>query len=118
MFLRKPLHKYLLWGVCVFGFLAIISSFFEDGSSNGSASQSKSTTTSIPPTTTTIENREYTVQPGDSMYKIAQKFNLSAPELVRINNLKTPDRVPVGTVLKLPASTGFVPIGATTTMQP
>lgn len=118
MFLRKPLHKYLLWGVCVFGLLAIISSFFEGGSSSDSANNASTTVSTLPPTTTTIEDREYTVQPGDSLYKIAEKFNLSAPELVRLNNIKTPDRVPVGTVLKLPASAGFVPIGATTTMPP
>ena len=117
MFLHKPLHKYLLWGVCLFGFLTIISNLVESDS-GGSANGAMTTVSTLPATTTTIEDREYTVQAGDSLYSIAQKFNLSAPELVRLNNIKTPDRVPIGTVLKLPASAGFVPIGATTTMQP
>jgi hypothetical protein len=53
------------------------------------------------------------------LFTIAQKFNnISAPALVELNKIKNPDRVPVGTVLLLPPSTGFVPIGATTTMPP
>lgn len=116
MFLRKPIHRYLLWGVCIFSLLAVLSSFFE-GDSSGDA-DAATTTVSTVAVTTTIVNREYTVQPGDNLFKIAERFNLSAPELIRINNIKAPDRVPVGTVLKLPASTGFVPIGATTTMPP
>jgi len=77
-----------------------------------------STTTTVPQTTTTFVRREYTVQNGDSLFTIAQKFNISAPALVELNKIKNPDRVPVGTVLLLPPSTGFVPIGATTTMPP
>lgn len=118
MFLRKPLHKYLLWGMCVFGILAVLTSFFEGDSGNGSSNGASTTVSTLPQTTTTFIAREYTVQTGDNLYKIAERFNLSAPELVRLNNIKSPDRVPIGTVLKLPASTGFVPIGATTTMPP
>ena len=111
MFLRTRLHKYLLWGVLGFAVLAIVSSFFDGGSSS-------STVRTIPGSTTTYVPREYTVLPGDSLYSIAEKFNLSAPGLVTLNKIKNPDRVPAGTVLKLPPSAGFVPIGATTTMPP
>lgn len=108
---------YLLWATCGFAFLAVISSLLTDG--NGSSADT-TTTTSTSTTTTTIlvSVRNYTVQSGDSLYTIAEKFNLSAPALVELNNIKNPDRVPVGTVLKLPPSNGFVPIGATTTMPP
>lgn len=108
---------YLLWATCGFAFLAVISSLLTDGNSGASDS---TTTTSSSSTTTTIliSVREYTVQPGESLFTIAQKFNLSAPALVELNKIKNPDRVPAGTVLKLPPSSGFVPIGATTTMPP
>lgn len=49
----------------------------------------------------------YTVREGDSLGEIAQRLLGSAkrwPELVRLNGIEDPDVVPVGTVLKLPAS--------------
>jgi LysM repeat protein len=112
---------YLLWSTGVFVFLAIISGLLTDGgSSTTNDSQPKSSTT-VAATTTTVaagELRKYVVQSGESLFAIAQKFNLSAPALVEINNIKNPDRVSAGTELILPPSNGFVPIGATTTMPP
>ena len=119
MFLRTRLHMYLLWSTCIFGFLAIISSLLTDGGNKDSSAVT--TTSSVVSTTTTIATgvlRTYTVQSGESLFSIAQRFNLSAPALVEVNGIKNPDRVPAGTVLKLPPSNGFVPIGATTTMPP
>jgi LysM repeat protein len=119
MFLRTRLHMYLLWSTCVFAFLAVISGLITDGggSSDSSTEPKKSTSTSGAPTTT-LKAREYTVLPGESLYNIAQKFNLSAPALVELNRIKNPDQVSAGTVLLLPPSNGFVPIGQTTTMPP
>lgn len=120
MFLRTRLHMYLLWSTCVFAFLAVISGLITDG--GGGASQPtdapKSSTSALTGPTTTLKAREYTVQSGESLYKIALKFNLSAPALVELNRIKNPDQVPAGTVLLLPPSNGFVPIGQTTTMPP
>ena len=121
MFLRTRLHMYLLWSTCVFVFLAIISGLLTDGGSSSPSDSAVATSSSIAATTTTVaagELRKYVVQPGESLFAIAQKFNLSAPALVEINNIKNPDRVSAGTELVLPPSNGFVPIGATTTMPP
>ena len=121
MFLRTRLHMYLLWSTGVFVFLAIISGLLTDGgSSESNDSNPQNSTTVVAPTTTVAagELRKYVVQPGESLFAIAQKFNLSAPALVEINNIKNPDRVSAGTELVLPPSNGFVPIGATTTMPP
>ena len=117
MFLRTRLHMWLLWSTCIFAFLAVLSSLLSGGDSQSS---STTTTTSTPASTTTalVAVREYTVQPGESLFAIAEKFDLSAPALVELNKIKDPDRVSAGTVLKLPPSNGFVPIGATTTMPP
>ena len=121
MFLRTRLHMYLLWSTCAFVFLAVISGLLTDGGSNDSPTDntSASDTTVIATTTTEVgELRKYIVQSGESLFAIAQKFNLSAPALVELNKIKDPDRVSAGTELLLPPSNGFVPIGATTTMPP
>lgn len=120
MFLRTRLHTYLLWSTCVFIFLAIITGLLTDGGSSSSDDSVVASSSSVATTTTVAagELRKYVVQSGESLFAIAQKFNLSAPALVEINNIKNPDRVSAGTELILPPSNGFVPIGATTTMPP
>ena len=121
MFLRTRLHMYLLWSTCAFVFLAVISGLLTDGGSDESPDVQQGATTSPVATTTTVaagEPRKYVVQSGESLFAIAQKFNLSAPALVELNKIKNPDRVSAGTELLLPPSNGFVPIGATTTMPP
>lgn len=122
MFLRTRLHTYLVWSTGLFAFLAVISGLLTDGGGGGSNStnttvnQGQSTTSGVP--TTTGAPQKYIVQSGDTLYRIAERFNLSAPALVELNNIKNPDNVPAGTELLLPPSNGFVPIGATTTMPP
>lgn len=121
MFLRTRLHMYLLWSTCAFVFLAVISGLLTDGGSDESPDTQQGATTTAVATTTTVaagEPRKYVVQSGESLFAIAQKFNLSAPALVELNKIKNPDRVSAGTELLLPPSNGFVPIGATTTMPP
>ncbi len=121
MFLRTRLHMYLLWSTGVFVFLAIISGLLTDGGSSSPTDSNVESSTTVVASTTTVpagELRKYVVQSGESLFAIAQKFNLSAPALVEINNIKNPDRVSAGTELVLPPSNGFVPIGATTTMPP
>ena len=119
MFLRTRLHMYLLWSTCVFAFLAIISGLLTDGGNSSDADKKVvQTTTTVGAPTTTGVPQQYVVQRGDSLYSIAERFNLSAPALVELNNIRNPDAVPAGTTLLLPPSNGFVPIGATTTMPP
>lgn len=120
MFLRTRLHMYLLWSTCGFAFLAIISGLLTDGGSSSTTTTavvSGATTTTIATGPTTAP-RTYVVQPGESLFAIAMKFNLSAPALVELNKIKDPDRVSAGTELLLPPSNGFVAIGASTTMAP
>lgn len=122
MFLRTRLHTYLVWSTGLFAFLAILSGLLTDGGGGSSSAsttidgQLAATTSGAPTTTGPLQ--KYVVQSGDTLYRIAERFNLSAPALVEINNIKNPDNVPAGTELLLPPSTGFVPIGATTTMPP
>ena len=121
MFLRTRLHMYLLWSTCGFAFLAIISGLLTDG---GSGTPDTTINGAVVATTTTVATgpttapKTYVVQPGESLFAIAMKFNLSAPALVELNKIKDPDRVSAGTELLLPPSNGFVAIGASTTMAP
>ncbi len=110
---------YLLWSTCLFGLLAFFSYLLTDGESSSSTKASTTTTssTTISPANT-APPLQYTVLPGESLYAIAERLKISAPALVALNKIKNPDRVDAGTVLLLPPATGFVPIGATTTMQP
>ena len=118
MFLHKRLHTYLLWATFAFAFLAVLSALMTDG---GGAEVSATTTTVAQTTTTTVvmdSNRTHTVKPGESLYSIAEDYNLSAPALQELNEIGENENLADGQVLRLPPSTGFVPIGATTTMPP
>lgn len=44
----------------------------------------------------------YKVKKGDTLYKIAKKYNTTVDELVKLNNIKDPDLIITGQVLKIP----------------
>lgn len=58
----------------------------------------------IPTKETETTKNEYIVQKGDTLYKIANKFNTTVDNLKSINNLTT-DSLSIGQVLKLPSTT-------------
>lgn len=51
---------------------------------------------------------EYTIQKGDSLSKIAKKYNTTVAELVEINNIKDPDKINAGKVILIPVAAGPV----------
>lgn len=53
----------------------------------------------------TAEVAKYTVQKGDTLSKIAKKFNVSVATLQKLNNIKNANKIAVGQVLKLKANT-------------
>ena len=44
----------------------------------------------------------YTVQPGDTLAAIAQRFNVSLEELARVNDIEDFDHIEIGQVLVIP----------------
>ena len=58
----------------------------------------KKTPTAIPGTLTT--ERTYIVQKGDTLNKIARKLKVSVDHLKTMNNIKNPDKIKAGMVLK------------------
>jgi Mn-containing catalase len=49
-----------------------------------------------------MDYARYTVQAGDSIYKIAKAYNVEMAEIIKLNHLKHPDRIYAGQVLLLP----------------
>lgn len=54
------------------------------------------------PVPTPAPVQTYVVQPGDNLYRISLRFNVSLAELIRINNIADANRVFVGQRLTLP----------------
>ena len=119
MYLRGRLQWSLLVISVLSGVIAVMLSRSDSGDSIPVVTTVEST---IPQTTTTTtvyqEPVYYTVEPGDSLFGIAERFGLNMAELMNINGITNPDRVDAGQVLKLPAATGFVAVAGSTTMLP
>jgi LysM repeat protein len=47
---------------------------------------------------------EYTVQRGDSLKVIAQRYNVTLQQILAINDIPNPDSLTIGTVIKIPSS--------------
>lgn len=115
MMLRGRLQWSLAAGMLVFSLAAVVSSFIGGDENSVTTTTSTSSTSSTSTTTTTAPPSEYTVMPGESLFSIAQKFNLSMQEIIDINKLSEPDKLNAGDVLKLPSATGFVAVIPNTT---
>ena len=48
----------------------------------------------------------HTVERGDTLWGVAQKYSISAAELARVNGIDDPSRLRVGAVLKIPVAGG------------
>ena len=76
----------------------------------------ESSSASCPPT--------HTVQPGENLFRIALKYNLTTQQLASANGITNADQLQVGTVLNIPgcsgssAGTGSTGSGTTHTVQP
>jgi len=60
--------------------------------------------TTPPLTPTPGGETSYTVQPGDNLFRIAMRFNLSYVYLASYNGISNPHRIYVGQTLRIPAA--------------
>lgn len=93
----------------------------DDGSGAGGTLPPLLTTT-VPPTTlavsTTTTVTYYKVQSGDTLSKIANRFNVDQAELMAVNNITNPDHVEIGQELKIPPPKQVVATLPPTTVPP
>ena len=61
-----------------------------------------SSDTRTPEQDNAVQFTSYTVQKGDTLFNIAQKFNISWTTLATLNNLKSPFYLKPGQTLKVP----------------
>lgn len=73
----------------------------------GSDSQATGSTTS--PSAPGTGSDTYTVQAGDTLGRIAQRFGTTADALASANGITNPDSIKVGQVLKLPGASSAAP---------
>lgn len=52
-----------------------------------------------------METVEYTVRKGNTLFGIAQFFGTTVEKILLMNNIKNPDEIYVGEVLKIPVDT-------------
>ncbi len=48
------------------------------------------------------DEKTHTVVEGDTLFKIAQKYNTTVDELVKLNEIKDPNLIYPGQIIKLP----------------
>lgn len=72
----------------------------------GSAASGGTTETGSTTASTSEGAGTYTVQQGDTLSQIAQRFDTTVQELVRLNNLANPDSISVGQELVVPSGGG------------
>jgi LysM repeat protein len=56
-----------------------------------------------------FSKKTYTVKAGDSLSRIAQRFNVSTRDIIKMNKISNPNKIVVGTKLTLP---GYVDLNA------
>lgn len=75
------------------------------------------TTSTTTPVTTTTQPRYYEVQLGDSLFSIAEQFEVRMEDIITLNGITDPDNIPAGEVLQMPPATVLLN-NRTTTVAP
>lgn len=62
--------------------------------------------TAVPGEASPVQVQLYVVKPGDTLYAIASRFGTTVAVLQRLNDLKDPDQIGAGQVLRVPRPAG------------
>lgn len=114
------IHGRLQWslaaGMLFFSAAALVASFF--GGNSGETSVAVPVTTTVvvaaATTTTSVVPTSYTVQFGESIFSIAQKYGLDMKEIIELNKIEDPDKLGVGDKILLPQGAAVVETTTTT----
>jgi LysM repeat protein len=60
--------------------------------------------TSLPPLTPSLAPQTYVVQPGDTLFRIADKYHTTVADLMKLNRLSNENAIFAGQVLRVPGS--------------
>jgi lipoprotein NlpD len=60
---------------------------------------------------------EHRVKPGENLYRIGLAYGVSHQELARANDLRNPDRIEVGQVLRIPGANRELPVNTITPVR-
>lgn len=113
MILRTRLQWLLAGSTVVFTLAAMFTAFTGDDSPPTTTTTTPTTLEVI--TTTTAAPKTYIVNPGDSLFSIAEQFGVDLNELVTLNGIVDVDKINAGDMLKLPAPTTTTTTESTTT---
>lgn len=116
------IHGRLQWslaaGMLFFSAAALVASFL-GGDSGDTAVIASTTTTAVIATSTTstsVVPTSYTVQFGESIFSIAQKYGLDMKEIIELNKIENPDKLGAGDKILLPQGAAVVETTTTTTV--
>ena len=56
------------------------------------------------------QGREYVVQAGDSVIRLAKRFGVSAEAIIQLNSIQDPQLIRIGDKLRIPANVKMIPI--------
>lgn len=94
----------LVCGALYAGVTALLSDDEESTPTTLPVLTSTTSSTTIAVTTTT-QPIYYKVEPGDTLFSIAEKFSVRMEDVIALNGITDPDNIPAGEVLQMPPPT-------------
>jgi len=100
---QKLLMSFLYGGFVIVGFILGVALLNLKNKTN-STSPTKQDNEQNSNVSQPIQEEQYQVQKGDTLFSIGLKYNLEIQTLMKINNLSNADQIKVGQILKIPIS--------------
>ncbi|MCW5891513.1 MAG: peptidoglycan DD-metalloendopeptidase family protein [bacterium] len=60
---------------------------------------------------------QHTVKPGENLYRIGLAYGVTHQELARANDLRNPDRIEIGQVIRIPGASRQLPVNTITPVR-
>ncbi|MGO0063455.1 LysM peptidoglycan-binding domain-containing protein [Brevibacillus fluminis] len=86
------------------GYSMLVTGPAPDGTAFDFISLISTPTEDVQSTAVDVQYESYTIQPGDTLWDLAIRFNTSIEELVELNDIENPDLIIAGEELKIPTN--------------